>query len=210
MDNCTLTTISKFAKEVNKHNPRFINLIINLLENEINNNNIILNNKKEKNNNNTINEDNGGYIIEKIYNDNKNDNQIRSKYERIGVRSFEFHKRFNDHKFHENCQRCNYNCKKYNYICAMTIPKFDSIDKHGRITQYSKCGWSGMENNCVHDCRGLYFKNKNTIVRFRRDILTGNFNDDYFIEKLYNDYNNNINNYNNYKYNNNNNKHKNY
>jgi hypothetical protein len=212
MENRALITISEFAKETNKyHNSEFINLIINLLENKINNNIIILNLSKNGNgyitdtppsdDDSFYDDDKSFYSDEyydedellegKMYDNNKNHNhrEIQNKYEKIGVKSLGFHKKFNDHKFHGNCQRCKYNCKKYNYICAMTIPNFNSIDKHGQITQYSKCGWSGMENNCVHDCKGLYLKDKNTIVRFRRDILTGNFNDDYFIEKLYNNSN---------------------
>jgi len=154
----------------------------------IKNNNNNWNNYREKNKLPTINDEK----------DDDNLKNIQNKYKRIGIRSLDFHRDMNDHYLHHNCKYnydrwdCGRKCETNNYICGGTIPIFSSINKYGWPTQYKKCGYVCKDiNDCVHDCRGLYLEEKNTMIKFSKDRLSkGNFFDNFFICKL-NNYNNN-------------------
>jgi hypothetical protein len=121
---------------------------------------------------------------------------IQNKYKRIGERSFDFHIDMNDHHLHHNCKYnwwdCGRKCETNNYICGATIPMFNSVNKNGYPTQYMKCGYVCEDiNNCIHNCKGLYLEEKNTIIRFRIDkLIKGKFFDNFFIYNLNNNYNN--------------------
>jgi len=131
-------------------------------------------------------------IFEKEEEEKNDDNDLKNKYECIGIKSFNFHRVMNDHHLHYNCDRCNRNCDKNKYICGATIPVFESINKYGHITQYKKCGYVCKDiEDCVHNCKGLYLKEKYTIIRFNLGKFKkgANFFDKFFIFKL-NKYNN--------------------
>jgi hypothetical protein len=140
------------------------------------------------------------------YRINEIDNVINifNDYKKIGKQENEFHKRMNDHYFHEDdCNECNYDCINNKYICGATIPNMNSVSKKtGKPTQYKKCGYSSKTpENCVHDCNGYIYQEKNSIVRFKNKLLSrGDFKKNYYIEyldKFNNDSHKNVN-YNNF------------
>ena len=126
---------------------------------------------------------------------NQIDNQIKNyidsnKCELIGKRDYNFHIKLNDHHLHENCNGyCNYNCKKNNYICGATYPY--QFDKWHNPTQYKKCRYENDTNNCIHDCKGLIYKDDDNeyIIRFRYRLLSSkSFENNYWYFYLENEY----------------------
>ena len=61
---------------------------------------------------------------------------------------------YNDIYIHYNCNGyCKYDCKNLIFICGATYPV--QYNKHGKITQYKKCGHTAYNNNeIIHECKG--------------------------------------------------------